>query len=132
MDKEPMSRYLLDTTFVIDHLRGRPEAVSRLRRLVELGDVAFVNDVVCAEAWTGAPGDDDPALTTLLQFLEFIAAGPDHARTAGRWRARSKASGHDIGVADALIAACADANQAAVLTRNVDDFSRTPVPVETY
>jgi predicted nucleic acid-binding protein len=127
-----MSRYLLDTTFIIDHLRGRPEAVARLRRLVEVGDVAFVNDVVSAEAWAGAPSDDDAALTTLLRFLEFLAAGPEHARTAGRWRARTRALGQDIGIADALIAACADVNLAAVLTRNVRDFALTPVRVETY
>jgi predicted nucleic acid-binding protein len=127
-----MTRYLLDTIFIIDHLRGVPEAVGRLRRIVEQGDLPFVNDVVTAEAWAGAPSDDDPALTNLLEFLEFMAAGPTHARIAGRWRARSRAAGHDIGIADALIAACADDLRAAVLTRNVRDFALTPVPVETY
>ena len=50
---------LLDTTFIVDHLRGMPEAVQRLRRIVEQGDMPFVNDVVTAEAWAGAPSDDD-------------------------------------------------------------------------
>jgi predicted nucleic acid-binding protein len=127
-----MTRYLLDTTFIVDHLRGTPEAVQRLRRIVEQGDLPFVNDIVAAEAWAGAPSDDDPALTSLLEFLEFIAAGPTHAKTAGRWRSRSRAAGHDIGIADALIAACATDSNAAVLTRNVRDFARTPVAVEPY
>ena len=127
-----MTRYLLDTTFIVDHLRGTPEAVQRLRRIVEQGDTPFVNDVVTAEAWAGAPSDDDRSLTNLLEFLEFIAAGPMHAKTAGLWRARSRAAGHDIGIADALIAACAEDSRASVLTRNVRDFSQTPVRVETY
>lgn len=127
-----MTRHLLDTTFIVDHLRGTPEAVQRLRRIVEQGDTPFVNDVVTAEAWAGAPTDDDRSLTNLLEFLEFIAAGPIHAKTAGRWRARSRAAGHDIGIADALIAACAEDSRASVLTRNVRDFSQTPVRVETY
>jgi predicted nucleic acid-binding protein len=127
-----VSGYLLDTTLIIDHLRGRPEAVARLRRIVESGDIALVNDVVTAEAWAGAPGDDDPDLTELLRFLEFIAVGPEHARSAGRWRARSRAAGRDIGIADALIAASAHAMHSTVLTRNVRDFSLTPVAVETY
>ena len=127
-----MSRYLLDTTFIIDHLRGTPEAVQRLRRIVEQGDLPFVNDIVTAEAWAGAPSDDDPALTSLLEFLEFIAAGPTHAKTAGRWRARLRTAGHDIGIADALIAACAEDSRSRVLTRNVRDFAETPVAVETY
>ena len=127
-----MSRYLLDTTFIVDHLRGTPEAVQRLRRIVEQGDIPFVNDVVTAESWAGAQSDDDPALTNLLDFIEFVATGPSHAKAAGRWRARSRSAGHDIGVADALIAACAEDSRASVLTRNVRDFSQTPVSVETY
>jgi len=127
-----MTRYLLDTTFIVDHLRGTPEAVQRLRRIVEQGDIPFVNDVVTAEAWAGAPSDHDPALSNLLEFLEFVAAGPMAAKAAGRSRARSRAAGRDIGIADALIAACADDSGAAVLTRNVRDFALTPVPVETY
>ena len=127
-----MSRYLLDTTFIVDHLRGTPEAVERMRRIVEQGDIPFVNDVVTAEAWAGAPSDDDRALTNLLDFIEFVAAGPMDAKAAGLWRARSRAAGHDIGVADALIAACAEDSRASVLTRNVRDFAQTPVSVETY
>ena len=127
-----MSRYLLDTTFIVDHLRGTPEAVQRLRRIVEQGDIPFVNDIVTAEAWAGAPSDDDRALTRLFEFLEFIAAGPTHAKIAGRWRARSRDAGHDIGIADSLIAACAEDSQAAVLTRNVRDFAQTPVRLENY
>lgn len=127
-----MSRYLLDTTFIVDHLRGKPEAVQRLRRLVQQGDLPFVNDVVTAEAWAGAMTDDDPDLTSLLQFLEFIAAGPEHARVAGRWRARSREQGRDIGIADALIASCAADMGSTVITRNVQDFQRTPVEIETY
>ena len=127
-----MTRQLLDTTFIVDHLRGTPEAVQRLRRVVEQGDIPLVNDVVTAEVWAGAPSDDDRALTNLLEFLEVVAAGPMHARTAGLWRARSRAKGHDIGIADALIAACADDSRASVLTRNVRDFAQTPVRVETY
>jgi predicted nucleic acid-binding protein len=127
-----MTRYLLDTSFIVDHLRGTPEAVQRLRRIVEEGDTPFVNDVVTAEAWAGAPSADDRALTNLMEFLEFVAAGPMHAKAAGLWRARSRAAGHDIGIADALIAACASDSRASVLTRNVGDFAQTPVSVETY
>jgi predicted nucleic acid-binding protein len=127
-----VSRFLLDTTFIIDHLRGEPEAVWRLRAIVESGDFAFVNDVVSAEAWAGAPSDDDHELTALLRFLEFIAAGPDHAKQAGRWRAIARSRGRELGIADALIASSADASRAIVLTRNTRDFALMPVAVEVY
>jgi len=126
-----MSRYLLDTTFNVDHLRGKAEAVQRLRGLVEHGDLPFVSDVVTAYAWAGAMTDDDPDLVP-LQFLEFIAAGPEYARVAGRWQAQSRARGHDIATADGLIASCAADMRAAVITRNVGDFRKTPVELVAY
>jgi predicted nucleic acid-binding protein len=68
----------------------------------------------------------------LRRFLEFIAGDPEQARSAGRWRARARAAGRDIGIADALIAASAHAADSTVRTRNVRDFSMTPVAVATY
>jgi predicted nucleic acid-binding protein len=127
-----MTRYLLDTTFIVDHLRGEASASDRLRRIVETGDLPYVNDVVVAEAWAGASTDEDPDLAVLLRFLEFVQAGPDHARLAGRWRASARRSGRTLNLADALIGASAHDVGAVVLTRNVRDFSLMPIPVETY
>ncbi len=123
---------LLDTTFVIDHLRGQPDAVHRLRGLVEAGDPLFVNEIVVCEAWAGSRDPDDRDLTALLRFLEFVQPGPDIARLAGRWRAEARALGHTLAATDALIAATAVSLDAAVLTRNLRDFSLTPVRIETY
>lgn len=125
-------RYLLDTTFVIDHLRDDPSALRRFETIFEDGDEVFVNEVVVCEAWTGAHLSGDPDLEALLQVVEFVQPAPIHARAAGRWRAEAKARGWYLGLPDALIAACADALDAAVLTRNARDFALTPVRVETY
>lgn len=125
-------RVLLDTTFVIDHLRAVPAAVDRLSALVADGDPLFINEVVVCEAWAGAHDPHDPALTALLRFVEFIQPGPDAARLAGRWRADARRQGRSLATADALIAAAADTLNAAVLTRNIRDFALTPVRVETY
>jgi predicted nucleic acid-binding protein len=125
-------RYLLDTTFVIDHLRGDPVAVARFARIVENGDEPYVCDVVACEAWTGAHDDADPDLVGLLRFVEFVQAGPDQARRAGRWRADARRRGWALSAPDALIAATAHALDAALLTRNLRDFALTPVTVEAY
>ena len=125
-------RYLLDTTFVIDHLRGDAVAVARLARIVDDGDEPFVCDVIACEAWAGAHDDDDRDLVALLQFVEFIQAGPDQARRAGRWRADAKRRGWTLSAPDALIAASAEAIDAAVLTRNVRAFALTQARIETY
>jgi predicted nucleic acid-binding protein len=125
-------KYLLDTTFVIDHLRGDPIAQNRLAQIAERGDEPFVCDVVACEAWTGAHDDRDRDLMGLLRFVEFVQAGPEQARRAGRWRADARRRGWTLSAPDALIAASAEALDATVLTRNVRDFALTPVPVETY
>jgi predicted nucleic acid-binding protein len=127
-----MTRYVLDTTFVIDALRGDESAVARFDRLFSDGDQALVTEVVACEAWTGAPSDDDPALAALLSATEFIQPGRDAARAAGRWRADSRRRGFTLSLADALIAAAAKAAGATVLTRNARDFSLVPVTVESY
>jgi predicted nucleic acid-binding protein len=124
--------YLLDTSFIIDHLRSLPEAVRRLEALAAGTDPLFVTSVVVTETWTGSPSPDDRALTSLLSFLEYVHPAPDQARVAGLWRADARRRGHALSLSDALIAATADSLGAAVLTRNVRDFALTPIRVETY
>lgn len=125
-------RYLIDTTFVIDHIRGDSGARRRMARAAEVGDELFVNEVVVAEAWAGAHRDDDPDLTAFFQFLEFVQPGPDAARIAGRWRHDARRRGWALSMTDALIAAAAASLDAVILTRNLRDFALTPVRVETY
>jgi len=125
-------RYLLDTTFLVDHLRGETAAAARMTRFFADGDVLMVNEVVICEAATGAPAHPDPDLAALLEPMEFIQPAAEAAVTAGRWRAEARARGQSLSLADSLIAAAADVAGATVLTRNVRDFRLTPVPVEDY
>jgi predicted nucleic acid-binding protein len=125
-------RYLLDTTFIIDHLRDDPGARRAFARIFAVGDEAFVNEVVVYEAWAGARTAGDPDLTAVIRVLEFVQPGPEHAWQAGRWRAEARARGRTLSLPDALIAAAAASLDAAVLTRNTRDFALTPVRVETY
>jgi len=125
-----MTRYVLDTSFVIDHLRADPVAIARFARMFEDGDQPVINEVVACEAWTGAALVGDPALRALMNVVEFVQPGPASAERAGRWRQAARARGRVLTLADALIAAAAE--DAVVLTRNVRDFALTPVRVETY
>jgi len=131
--KEPERvRYILDSAFLIDHLRGVAAASARMRRLWEEGDEGMVTEVVTCEVWAGARDPDDRDLIALLEPLEFVVPGPYASMMAGRWRADARALGRTLSLADALIAASAEGLGAAVLTRNVRDFSLTPVRLETY
>jgi len=123
---------LLDTAFVIDYLRGVPEAVARFARILENGDEPIINHVVACEVRTGLREQDVHWLEAFLRPIEFVQPGPDVAVRAGAWRADARRRGFHLSLPDALIAAAADAIGAAVLTRNVHDFALTPVRVETY
>ncbi len=125
-------RLLLDSTFVIDVLEGLPEAIDRQRAIYEAGDEPYVNEVVVCEVRAGLRQRDEPNLIGILEPVEFIQPGPERAMQAGIWRRQAHERGHRLALADALIAAAADALGAAVLTRNVEDFALTPVRVETY
>ena len=125
-------RYLLDTAFLIDHMRGDVGARVRMLDLWEHATAIYVNEIVVCELVAGLAVKDVPDGEALIRPLEFIQPGPESALLAGRWRGDALRSGRTLSLADALIAAAAQAVSATVLTRNVRDFSLTPVPVEAY
>jgi predicted nucleic acid-binding protein len=127
-----MARIVLDASFLIDHLRGEPAAVERLRVMLESADDPIVTDVASAEVWSGWRAADDAKIESFLRYFEFVQPGPETSRLAGIWRAEARAAGSTLGVMDALIAASAFHLGASVLTRNVRDFALTSVRVETY
>ncbi|MFV2063403.1 MAG: type II toxin-antitoxin system VapC family toxin [Chloroflexota bacterium] len=125
-------RLLLDSTFVIDLLDGVPEAIDRQHAIFETGDEPFVNEVVVCEVRAGMRHADQPSLVGILEPIEFVQQGPASAMLAGEWRRSAHERGYKLSLPDALIASTADAMGAAVLTRNVRDFTLTPVRIETY
>ena len=125
-------RLMLDTTFVIDHLRQDPQAAQLFQRLAEGGDSLYVCDIVVCETYAGTHPGGQTQVDRFFRFLEFVQPGPDAARQAGAWRAEALRGGRSLSAADALIASAAEAVGAAVLSRNVRDFALTPVRVETF
>ena len=123
---------VVDSSFVIDHLRGEPSAIARWQELFESGDTPVATSVVVCEVAAGLRARDEHHLLALLEPAEFVQPGREIALTAGRWRSAAHGRGFRLGLADALVAASAAALGAPVLTRNVRDFRLTPVRVETY
>jgi predicted nucleic acid-binding protein len=125
-------RILADSSFVIDYLRGLPEAEVRWAAVFADGDEPIINEIVVCEVAAGLRARDVPRLEAFLEPIEFIQPGPDAAFLAGRWRAMARSAGKTLGLADALIAVAAHSDNAAVLTRNTRDFALTPVRLVTY
>lgn len=124
-------RYLLDTTFLIDHVHGHPAAVEVVRRLFQEPNDLYTCDAVVAEALSKGTDEEIAAIAALLGVLEYVTTHPDAASWAGASRRRlQRTSPRHLG--DAIIAGVAWHNDATVVTRNPQDFEVQGVPVLAY
>jgi hypothetical protein len=105
---------LLDTDVLIDFLRGRAEAVAFL---AAAEGPLIISAISVAELFAGARGEDGEALRTFLGAFEVVPVDTEIAAAGGMHRGRWGTS-HGTGLADALIAACAEAASARLVTRN--------------
>jgi predicted nucleic acid-binding protein len=124
-------RYLLDTTVLIDHAIGRPEAVELVRGLFSEPNDLYTCAAITAEALSKGNDLERDGVRALLRALEHVAIGPEAAAWAGESRRRlQRTSPRTLG--DALIAATAWSLGATVVTRNPRDFEVQGVPVLAY
>jgi len=120
---------LLDSTVVIDVLRGSMRTGARLR---ELGDVPLVSAITVDEVLFGVREADEPALDALLDWVEIVPVGVREARIASRWRREYRVKGVMLHQADALVAACAFTHRTALATADVRRFPQAELPVEHW
>lgn len=124
-------RYLIDTTLLIDHAKGRPGAVELVRRLFSEPNDLLVCDAVVVEALSSGPNDEIEGLGPLIDALEYVSTHPDAARWAGASRRRlRRSSPRHLG--DAIVAGVAWLHDATVVTRNPRDFEVQGVRVLGY
>ena len=127
-----MAAILLDTTVVIDLLRGRAEAVRRLRGLRDAGDSPCVCAVNVEETVRGLrPAESDPA-SRLFRGLHVVPLGEREGRQAGEWRREHEARGLKLAQADCLVAAAARSVGGRLATGNVKNFPMQGLAVEHW
>lgn len=126
-----MAELLLDTTVLIDALRGRA-AADRLRALRGDGPPPYVSAVNVEEVWRGARPEEEIAVSRLLGALRIAPLGGTEGEQAGRWRAEFAAKGTTLSQADCLIAAAAHGVSARLATGNPRDFPMPELEVEHW
>jgi predicted nucleic acid-binding protein len=128
-----MAPVLLDTTVLIDLLRGRPDAIRRLRALRLAGDVPYACAVNVEEVVRGVrPGGESEAAERLLDGLEIAPLGRNEGRHAGRWRRAYADQGTTLSQSDCLIAAAALGVGGRLATGNPKDFPMAELAVEHW
>ncbi|MBI4304974.1 MAG: type II toxin-antitoxin system VapC family toxin [Chloroflexi bacterium] len=120
-----MASYLLDTTVLIDHLRGSPAVAEYLESLVEEAHQVGVCGVNIAELFAGIRPENRTLASGLIERLEYYEITPEAARTAGTFIYDFARRGRSLSTADALIAGVAMDRGAILVTANVRDF---PMP----
>jgi predicted nucleic acid-binding protein len=127
-----VAAFLLDTTVLIDILRGRPETTERLRALRKGGDRAYVCAVNVEETLRGLRPSELQAATRLFAGLWVSPLGRRQGWNAGEWRRGLAVRGRTVAQADGLIAAAADALGATLATGNVKDYPTGQPPLESF
>jgi len=126
-----MAELLLDTTVLIDALRGR-DAAKRLRGMRGEGSPPYVCAINVEEVWRGARPSEEEAVSRLLGALRIAPLGRTEGERAGRWRSQFGAGGTTLSQADCLIAAAALGVGARLATGNPRDFPIAEVEVEHW
>jgi len=123
---------LLDTTVLIDALRGR-RAAHRIHDLRTRGDdVPHICAINVEEVIRGIrPGEDD-AIRVLFKGLRLAPLGRQEGQRAGRWRREFAARGVTLSQADCLIAAAALGARARLVTGNPKHFPMKELTVEHW
>jgi hypothetical protein len=109
---------LVDSDILIEVSRGRDaELVSRWTALSRSDVVILYSPVSAAELWAGARPAEHDALNNLFRVLKCVPVDAATGRQAGDYLRRYQKS-HAVELGDALIAAAAVSNNAALWTRN--------------
>jgi predicted nucleic acid-binding protein len=116
--------WVLDSTVLIDYLRGRP-AVERVRALRQTGDVPATTAINAEEIVRGLRPAETEAATRLFAGLVVLPVDLEAAWQAGEWRRAFTERGITLWQADCLIAATTLTNGGSLATGNPREF---PMP----
>ena len=118
-----MTRFLLDTTFIIDVLNGKGNRLAVMKDLIEKQHELTCCPINVAEIFAGMRTHEATKTEALLRGLEFVPVSWEAARLAGRLRQDSAAKGKTLSLADTIIAAVCLCEALTLITDNRKDFA---------
>lgn len=114
---------ILDTTFIVDVLRGKKEISGMVEELDLDEETLAVASPSIMEIWSGAclaktSKTEKEKINTLLQSLEVLNLDEKAAKEAGEMEAELMQRGQIIETEDIMIAAIAKVHQEKIITRD--------------
>lgn len=110
---------LVDTDVMIDFLRGDDKAVSFI---LDNSSQIILSPIVIAELYAGVKGDSEiSVLNNFISLFRVVPIDSGIAKAGGLYK-RDYGKSHGVGLADALLAATADTENAQLKTLNVKHY----------
>ncbi len=122
---------VLDSTVLIDYLRGRP-VVERVRDLAASGQAIATTSINVEEIARGLRASETPSARRLFDGLEVLVIDARAAWQAGTWRREHAERGVTLWQADCLVAAAAFVTGASLATGNPKDFPMRALRMEHW
>ena len=113
-----MKRILLDTDVVVDFLRGYDKAVTYLK---SHSSEIVLSCIVVAELYAGVRDDEQKKLDEFVSLFSVFPITAEIAKAGGLLK-RDYYRSHGVGLADALMAATAVAQNAEIKTLNTKHY----------
>lgn len=120
-----MATYLLDTSVMIDTLRGIHGRGALLQELLQQGHFLACCPTNISEIYAGMREKEERKTSAFLEDLEYYEITWAIARQAGLLKRAYSRQGRALSLADTTIAAVCLANDLTLITNNVKDF---PMP----
>lgn len=117
---------LLDTTVLIDLLRGRKDRRELVAGMVEGGHVPSTAAINVAEVYAGMRPGEERRTEDLLANLVIVPMTADIARQAGKLKCEWARKGHTFSLPDMIVAATGIEHRAVLMTDNRKDFRLIP------
>jgi len=120
-----VANYLLDTTVIIDCLRGRKKAVDFLTKIAFDGSVVGCCAINTAEVYAGMRENEKLITKRFLDSLEYYEITRNSAELAGGYKREYTEKGITLSLSDVMIAAVAISNNLILVTDNLRHY---PMP----
>jgi len=110
---------LLDTDILVDFFRGHSKAVA----FVNTHSARIIlSSIVVAELYAGVKGDVEQAvLDNFVSLFHVVPVSTEIAKAGGIYK-RDYAKSHGVGLADAILVATAEAENAELKTLNTKHY----------
>lgn len=110
---------LVDTDVLIDFLRGNDKAISFID---EFSPHIILSPIVVAELYAGVKGTDElSVLDSFISLFRIVPIDFGIAKSGGLYK-RDFGQSHGVGLADAILAATADKENAELKTLNAKHY----------